>query len=65
MPSRRRLATRDAVHDSLRLTRHNSERNGSRMVAEEAARRVLAVACSVGVKDGEGTRKRTMTSPPP
>ena len=39
MPGRRRLATRDAVHDSLRLTRHNGERDGSRMVAEEAARR--------------------------
>eukprot|EP00966_Prymnesium_polylepis_P206952 4793999-Prymnesium_polylepis.1 len=38
MPGRRRLATRDAVHDSPRLTRHNGEQDGSRMVAEEALR---------------------------
>ena len=46
----RRLATRDAVHDGLRIARHNGERNGGRVVAEEAVRRVLAVASVVGAR---------------
>ena len=43
-PSQRRLTPRDAVHDGLRLTCHNGERDGGRVVAVEVVRRVRAVA---------------------
>ena len=46
-PSRLCLEFRDAIHESLRIARHDGERDGGCVVAEAAARRVVSIAGGV------------------